>query len=83
MSIIVRSAFLGLLLTGAAFSTYAQSDNIASLPPTAATPQQATTTAAPVGPVAADPAANTGDPRDLWTTPGVQAQAGPAPYNSR
>jgi hypothetical protein len=82
MSIVVRSAFLGLLLSGAAFSAYAQSDNVASLPPAAATPPAATA-AAPLGPVAADPAANTGDPRDLWATPEVQAQAGPAPYNSR
>jgi hypothetical protein len=82
MSTVLRAAVLGLLLTGAAVSAFAQSENLASLPPDSATTptQQAT---APLAQLPADPAANTGDPRDLWNNPEVQAQTGPAPYNSR
>ena len=59
MSSLVKSALLGLtLVAGAAAAAYAQSNNVASLPPgTTATPPAAT---APVGPSVAYPGPNPG-----------------------
>jgi hypothetical protein len=81
MSILLRSAVVSLLLTGAAVPAFAQPDNVASLPPASAARTPEATASFALLP--ADPAASTNDPRDLWNAPEVQAQAGPAPYTSR
>ena len=77
----LKTALLGVsLLAGSAFCAYAQSQNLAALPPDAmASPPQI---AAPIGPSAVSEQVP-GQPRDLWHAPDAQAHLGPAPNSDR